>query len=50
MRNVPVYTLCSMLEQGLQHLTALLSLPCQDQEADHALGVKIYLVPSQQQQ
>lgn len=35
--------------QDLQHHMLALSLPCQDQEADHVLGFKINSVPSQQQ-
>lgn len=35
--------------QGLQHLMIVLSLPCQDQEADHVLGFKTNSVPSQPQ-
>jgi len=34
---------------GLQHHMLILSLPCQDHEADHVPGFEISSVPSQQQ-
>lgn len=48
---VSLHTVVHVGEQGhgLQHLMVVLFFLCQDQEADHVLGFKIYLVPSQQQ-